>query len=111
MLGKQMKTLFNTITLASLISLFSCSQLIAYEKMPSDRQLIAQAIKPFSKMGIGLGIAGLAYSGFLSYKMITTLDPKGRAVYEELRNSVFNTAAAIGVSGAALYELTKYLEK
>lgn len=93
-----------------LISLLSCLQLNAYKKMPSDRELVAQTIKPFSILGIGLGAIGLAYSGFLQYQILTTPPSKGRFVCNDIKNFIFKASCLSTVLGAGLYKLSKHLE-
>lgn len=92
-----------------LFSLLSCLQLNALEKIPTDKQCVAMTIKPFAVTALGIGAAGLAYSGFLYYSMLT--DPRARAYCQELNSFVFKVASTSTVLGSGLYALTKHLEK
>lgn len=93
-----------------LLIVFIASSVFAFPKEPTNSQLVAEGLKPISVMGLCVGVAGLAYSGFLHYHSLHAPCIKDRYVLEQFRNFVLKIALPTTIASGGLFAFSKKLE-
>lgn len=93
-----------------LLTVFISFNVLAFQKEPSNGQLVAEGLKPISVMGLCIGVAGLIYSGFLHHASLHAPCCKDRYCVELIRNLVFKVALSTTLISGGSFMLSKKLE-